>query len=203
MTHVPETTTGDSPAERTRCLDDALEDSFPASDPPSMTSPTAATPSDETIADGPGSAPLRVYRVVEAGQAAEPFAPVEKGGRWTPPGKPCVYASLSPAGAMLEYLAHLEGEPPDELLMAVATVPPGTVLSETNEPSTWQELPYRHEVQQVGGSWLDSGRSLALRVPSALCEGESNVLLNPSHDGFGALELQGLRPVRMDPRLRP
>lgn len=202
MTDLPDTTSDDSPAERARCLDEALEDSFPASDPPAMTSPTAATPSGEVIADGPGGAPLRVYRVVEAGQAAEPFAPSDSGGRWSPPGTPCVYASLSPAAAMLEYLAHLEGEPPEELMLAVATVPPGTVLSETNEPSTWQELPYRHEVQQVGAAWLESGRSLALRVPSALCNGENNVLLNPGHLGFAGLELQKLRPVRVDPRLR-
>ncbi len=84
----------------------------------------------------------------------------------------------------------------------MATVPPGTVLSETNEPSTWQELPYRHEVQQVGAAWLESGRSLALRVPSALCNGESNVLLNPGHEGFAGLQLQELRPTRVDPRLR-
>lgn len=199
MAQLPDT----DAAEDARCLDDALEDTFPASDPPSMTSPTAATPADETIADGPGSAPLRLYRVVEAGQASEPFAPADTGGRWTPPGTPCVYASLSPAGALLEYFAHLDGAAPaKDLLLAVATVPPGTVLSETNEPSTWDQLPYRHEVQQVGASWLESGRSLALRVPSALCNGECNVLLNPRHAGFAGVHLQELRPLRVDPRLR-
>src|SRR5690606_40775911 len=135
-------------------LYEARVDRVPACKSPAITSTTAATPSDEVIADGPCGAPLRVYGVVEAGQAAEPFAPSDSGGRWSPPGKPCVYASLSPAAAMLEYLAHLEGDPPGELMLAVATVPPGTVLSETNEPSTWQELPYRHEVQQVGAAWL-------------------------------------------------
>lgn len=198
MNTVPDNDASTDP----RCLDEALEDTFPASDPPSMTSPTAATPADEVIADRPGGAPLRVYRVVPGNKAAEPFAPTDEGGRWTPPGTPCVYASLSPAGALLEFLAHLEGEPPETLMLAVATAPPGTVLSETNEPSTWNALPYRHEVQRVGGSWLESGRSLALRVPSALCSDESNVLLNPDHEGFGALQLQALRPLSIDPRLR-
>ena len=204
MTDSPDTDTlaQDTQAESSRCLDDALEDSFPASDPPSMTSPTAATPADDTIADGPGGAPMRVYRVIEPGQAAEPFKPTDSGGRWSPPGKRCVYASLSPASALLEYMAHLEGQPPEQLMLAVATVPPGTVLSNTNEPSTWSELPYRHEVQQVGAGWLESGRSLALRVPSALCSGENNVLLNPDHPGFAGLQLQELRPVSIDPRLR-
>ena len=103
MSHAnPETEEG------TRCLDEALEDTFPASDPPSMTSPMAATPSSDVIAEAPG--PLRVYRVVDAGHASEPFAPVDSGGRWTPAGSACVYTSLSPACALLEYLAMRIGE---------------------------------------------------------------------------------------------
>ena len=196
MSHAnPETDEG------TRCLDEALEDTFPASDPPSMTSPMAATPSSDVIAEAPG--PLRVYRVVEAAHASEPFAPIDRGGRWTPAGSACVYTSLSPACALLEYLAHMEtGAPEQPLLLAVATAPAGTTLAECNEPSTWRQLPYRNEVQRVGEDWLQSCRSLALRVPSAVCDGETNLLLNPDHPGFGALQLQELRPVVLDPRLR-
>ena len=184
------------------CLDEALEDTFPASDPPSMTSPMAATPSSDVIQESP--APLRVYRVVEADHASEPFAAVSEGGRWTPPGEDCVYTSLSPACALLEYLAHLQGKAPTgQLLLAVATAPAGATLAECNEPSTWRELPYRPEVQQVGADWLHSGRSLALRVPSAVCASESNLLLNPAHPGYAALQLQELRPIELDPRLRP
>ena len=183
-----------------QCLDEALEDTFPASDPPAMTSPMAATPSSDTILESP--APLRVYRVVESDHASEPFSPVDQGGRWTPEGAPCVYASLTPACALLEYLAHLEGAAPGQsLMLAVATAPEGATLAECNEPSTWRELPYRPEVQQVGADWLQSGRSLALRVPSAVCAGESNLLLNPRHQGYGALQLQELRPIDLDRRL--
>jgi len=181
-------------------LDDALAETFPASDPPSMTSPSAATPSAEVIVEH-STAPLRLYRVVGADEAAQPFHPSEKGGRWSPPGTPCVYASLSPAGALLEYLAHLEDAPPEGLLLAVAEAPAGATLSELNEPSTWCELPYRAEVQQVGADWLASGRSLALRVPSALSQGECNVLLNPGHAGYAAVQLRELRPMQVDPRL--
>ena len=56
------------------------------------------------------TAPLRVHRVVEAKEASDPFAPTDAGGRWSPPRRASVYASLSPAGAMLEYLAHREGQ---------------------------------------------------------------------------------------------
>lgn len=183
-----------------QCLDDALAESFPASDPPSMTSPSSATPTAEVIVEH-STAPLRLYRVVARDEAAQPFAASQAGGRWSPPGTACVYASLSPAGAMLEYLAHLQDPPPEGLMLAVAEAPPGATLSELNEPSTWRDLPYRAEVQQVGADWLASGRSLALRVPSALCDGECNVLLNPAHPAYAALQLRELRPQGIDPRL--
>lgn len=187
-------------AETTRCLDEALAGTFPASDPPAMTSPTAATPSADVVVEV-AHGPLRVYRVVEAGQAAEPFAPTSAGGRWSPPGHACVYASLSPAGALLEYLAH-GGASDEGLLLATAELPPGTTLAECNEPSTWCQLPYRAEVQQVGADWLASGRSLALRVPSALVHGEDNMLLSPSHPAYAALQVRALAPLQVDPRLR-
>jgi RES domain-containing protein len=91
---------------------------------------------------------------------------------------------------------------PDGLLLATAELPAGTTLAECNEPSTWREQPYRAEVQQVGADWLGSGRSLTLRVPSALVDGEVNVLLDPGHPGFAALRVQALSPLRVVPRLR-
>jgi len=186
---------------KARKLDEALDDTFPASDPPSMTSPVAATPSRETVPQ-PCEGDLRVYRVIEADQASEPFAPNDSGGRWTSPGVPCVYAALTPATALLEYLVHLEGRTPDHLLLATGAIPGGSVLAEANAPSTWCEMPYRSDVRQVGDGWIGGKRSLALRVPSAICMDEANVLLNPEHPQFATLQLLALRPLTIDPRLR-
>lgn len=182
-------------------LDHALADSFPASDPPSQTSPMVATPASSYIGSGE-SGDLRIYRVIEARQASDPFAATDTSARWTPAGMPCVYASLSPAAALLEYLVHLEGRTPGDLLLAVGVIGAASTVSEVNAPSTWCQMPYRTEVQQIGASWLHSGRSLALRVPSAICPGACNVLLNPAHAGMAALQLAGLRPVTVDARLR-
>lgn len=190
-----------SRAADSRELDSALRDTFPASDPPSMTTPTAATPSSQYVAPG-ASGPLRLYRVIESRDAAQPFAPDSAGGRWTHPGVACVYASLSPAAALLEYLVHLEGRTPPALLLAVGAIPAEAVLDEANEPSTWCTLPYRDEVRQLGDDWLRSRRSLGLRVPSAVCMDECNVLLNPDHPAYATLELIALRPLAIDERLR-
>lgn len=188
-------------AAESRDLDKALSDSFPASDPPSMTTPMAATPSEEYVQPGP-TGELRIYRVIEAHQASHPFAPDTNGGRWTHHGTPAVYAALSPSAALLEYLVHLEGRTPKGLLMAIGSIPGDAVLAESNQPSTWSTLPYRDEVRQVGDEWIRSKRSLGLRVPSAVCMDQCNVLLNPDHPGFAALELVALRPLAIDERLR-
>ena len=188
-------------------LDKAIADSFPASDPPSQTSPITATPSQPQVPLGHLGAngdQIRVYRVIEPRHASQPFSGPgsDSGGRWTTPRTPAVYASLTPATAMLEYLVHLEGATPDKLLLATATLPIETVLAQLELPSEWKERPYRDTVRQVGDAWSKQKQSLALRVPSAVCEGECNVLLNPDHPDFAKLHLDHLEPMKIDSRLR-
>lgn len=188
-------------------LDKAIADSFPASDPPAATSPvavTSATPQVPASAAGLGCSEIRVYRIIEPRQASHPFsgAGSDAGGRWTSPRTQGVYASLSPATAMIEYLVHLEGETPRELLMATASVPIECVLAQVELPGEWPERPYRDNVRHIGDDWSRSKRSFALRVPSAVVPDEHNILLNPEHPDFAKLQLEQLTPVRLDPRLR-
>ena len=189
--------------ETSRELDDALEDTFPASDPPSMTSQLAATPSTGELHAGSAAGGMRVYRVVAMEHASDPFGAAgnDKGGRWTTPGTCCVYTARTPAGALLEFLAHLDGEVPGKLAMAVGELPAGALLTQSNEPSKWAERPYRDDVRQVGDAWIRDGHSHALMVPSALCPDEWNVLLNPAHRGHAALRVVRLQPLLLDARL--
>jgi RES domain-containing protein len=186
-------------------LDQALADTFPASDPPAATDPSAATSGTAQVplAESAGDR-VRLYRVIEPRQASEPFSGPgsDAGGRWTSPRTPGVYASLSPATALLEYLVHLEGATPPALLMATASIPRDTVLAQLELPSEWPERPYRASVRQVGDDWSRHRRSLALRVPSAVCPDACNIVLNPEHPDFAKLEIDQLAPVTLDSRLR-
>ena len=186
-------------------LDKALADSFPASDPPSATTPSAATAATAQMALGAaGDSHVRIYRIIEPRKASEPFsgAGSDGGGRWTSPGTQGVYASLTPATAMLEYLVHLEGATPASLLMATANLPRESILAQLEMPGEWSERPYRRSVRQIGDEWSKARRSLALRVPSAVCPDECNVIVNPEHPDFPKLELDQLKPVTLDARLR-
>ena len=191
-----------------RNLDEALEDSFPASDPPAFTTSTAATAASDVLPasrdDAAKDGRIHVYRIVEDRKSAQAFSgadgPAE--GRWTTRASPVIYASLSPAGAMLEFMAHLEGRTPEALVLAVASLPVEDVLVQAELREDWDQRPYRAEVQAIGDAWRAAGKSLALRVPSALCPDECNLLINPEHPHFPHLVTVRLHPVTVDERIR-
>lgn len=180
-------------------LDDALADTFPASDPPSQTVPVAAT-----VPRGTGGDRLPIYRVIPRADAAEAFGEQGKysARRWSSEGVPAVYASLSVGGALLEALAHMEGPVPDDLVLAVATVPRDCIEPVPELPEAWRAYPYRPQVQRLGDEWIKSGKTLALKLPSAICEREFNVLLNPRHRDRARLHGTELTPLKVDPRVR-
>lgn len=190
-------------------LDDALDASFPASDPPAATTPVAITASSDVMpAGGAAGDMIHVYRIVEDRKSDDPFGGANGAngaaeGRWTSGAAPsCVYASLSPAGAMLEFVAHLEGRTPPALMLAVARIPAADMLVQGELREDWKQRPYRADVQAIGDVWLRGGKSLALRVPSALCPGECNVLINPAHARFVHLDVVRVEPMAMDERIR-
>lgn len=184
-------------------IDAAVADTFPASDPPSTSQPVTAAPAvDEHPPHAPG--PCLVYRVCERAHVDDAFG-VErnrKGGRWTSDGVPTVYASTSAAGAALEFLAHLEGDSPDDLVIITATLPGEAVTTIDTLPPQWRERPYRADVRAVGDAWQRSGHWLALETPSVLCQPERNVLINPEHPDAQQVKIRAVDPFHIDPRLR-
>ena len=184
-------------------LDSALAASFPASDPPAMTVPVTATPLAEALHELPAP-PVTVFRVVRRDKADTAFAAQDNtnGGRWTSEGVATAYASQSAAGAVLEFLAHLEGNSPDDLVLVSAVLPGKTLAVADSLPPQWRERPYRSDVRAYGDEWAKSRRSLAIQLPSVLCEQSCNVLVNPDHPDAGQLRICAIDPLTLDPRLR-
>jgi RES domain-containing protein len=123
--------------------------------------------------------------------------------RWNHLGTAIVYCATSPALAALEFFVNLEpNEAPNDLLLAEAAVPDNLVeqLNLDSLPSNWRELDIP-VCRDVGFAWAASGRSLALKVPSAVVEGDWNVLLNPKHADFSRIQLLKPKPFRYDERM--
>ena len=124
-------------------------------------------------------------------------------GRWNHPGVPIVYTSTSRALAALEFFVNLEpSDAPDDLLIAEASVPDERIelLDQKLLPSTWRSLNNK-TCRDLGSVWATSARSLALKVPSAVVDGDSNLLLNPRHSDFSRVRLSPSKPFRYDPRM--
>jgi RES domain-containing protein len=144
---------------------------------------------------------VQVYRVVVAHERDKPFAPSQRDARWTSKTSPVVYTSLSPGGAMLEFLAHRESTLTEDISLATAQLPTAGVQNLSDPPPCWEERPYRKEVQAVGDAWLQRRESLALKVPSAICAGEYNLLINPAHPDFALLAVISVKSFSLDSRL--
>ncbi len=126
------------------------------------------------------------------------------GGRWTSPGTPAIYASDNPALAVLEVLVHLQnGSVLPAYSLIAATVPDALLESLTTSslPPSWNSSPVPPEVQAIGDAWIRSGRSLGLRVPSAVVQESVNVLVNPAHRQFAQFRIDSIKRFDFDHRL--
>jgi RES domain-containing protein len=123
--------------------------------------------------------------------------------RWNHLGVAMVYTATSRALAALEFFVNLEpNEAPDDLLIAEASVPDKfvTTLDLALLPPNWRGL--NNEIcRNLGSNWAASRNSLALKVPSAVVEGEWKVLLNPKHPQFAKVQIADSKPFRYDERM--
>jgi RES domain-containing protein len=123
--------------------------------------------------------------------------------RWNHLGTAMVYTATSRALAALEFFVNLEpGEAPDDLLIAEATIPDEFVetLQLKALPRNWRTLD-NQRCRDLGSAWAASLRSPALKVPSAVVDGDWNVLLNPKHPGFAKIEIATAKPFPFDERM--
>jgi RES domain-containing protein len=113
-----------------------------------------------------------------------------------------VYTGTSIALVALEYFVHLSGDEPSDLVLLELQLPDGAsrqAVALSGLPDQWQDD--IAVTQGKGREWIESNRSLALQVPSAIVPEESNVLLNPAHLGWGQVEVRVARPFHFDRRM--
>lgn len=126
------------------------------------------------------------------------------GGRWSPRGVAAVYTAESRALAMVEVLANVdERERLFDLAWVLirADVAAAAIEQPKRFPETWRQYPRATATQDFGGKWAREGRTVALRVPSAIVPGEFNFLLNPLHPDFPQVKIGKPEPLAFDPRL--
>jgi RES domain-containing protein len=126
-------------------------------------------------------------------------------GRWHSKGNPIIYTASSAALAALAVLVHVDPltAPADLRLLAIEL--PDDLSIEVIEPITlpegWHSVPAPAALQTIGSSWLTSGRTAALNVPSAVITVERNFLLNPRHPEVQRVRILSDEAFSFDTRL--
>jgi RES domain-containing protein len=150
---------------------------------------------------------MLVYRIARSNHIADLSGEGARlhGGRWNHRGTAVIYTSASRSLATVELLVHLSFSfLPTDLKMATIEIPDEPAPEEVEVaalPPNWRGFPAPPELADLGTSWARSGRSLLLRVPSAVVEHEYNILINPAHPDIARVALAAMEDFRLDRRL--
>lgn len=149
---------------------------------------------------------MRIWRIIPARHrvvALLGHGARRVGGRWNPPGLSIGYCSESAELAVLELIMHTGPNfVPEKRLLLQFELPRRAVSTLRKLPSKWDSPELSPHVQKVGADWLSSGKSLALRVPSAVLPLRSNVLVSPNHPRFREIREISAEPFTWSARLQ-
>jgi RES domain-containing protein len=124
------------------------------------------------------------------------------GGRWNSIGIPVVYTSQTISLSLLEMLIHTGNyeEIKSKKLVSISIPEHGMErLPVAGLPKNWQsDIDY---CRDIGDSFLTSGKSLLLSVPSAIVPEEMNILINPRHPLFKKISVVSARGFNFDSRM--
>ncbi|MBL1258868.1 RES family NAD+ phosphorylase [Methylocystis sp. Sn-Cys] len=118
------------------------------------------------------------------------------GGRWNSPGWPVVYTAETAALAVLEVRVHLDLDwtvLPDDYVLMEIDLPDDLSRQEIGDIPT--------NPIAVGDSWLASGASALLKVPSFIIPESANILINVAHPNAARAATAAIRPFSFDERL--
>jgi RES domain-containing protein len=141
----------------------------------------------------------RFARIAFDGEGARLY-----GGRWNSNGVAVVYTAQSQSLAALELLANADSASLLERYVFISVEFSSHLVQKvdfSSMPQNWQADPAPQESKDIGDTWVASGSSCVLQVPSVIVPAESNFLLNPRHVDYRKLRIGKPLRFRFDPRL--
>lgn len=128
-----------------------------------------------------------------------------KGARWNSIGVEMVYTAANRSLAMAEVAVHLSlAALPTDFMMLTIYIPDDIAskkLSATDLPPHWNAFPHFRETQKIGDAFLAENTYCILHVPSAVTQGDFNVLINPYHIDFARIRIIDKVPFPFDKRI--
>ncbi len=150
---------------------------------------------------------LKVYRICKTKYSRDikGTGAFYSGGRWNSIGNFVLYTSSSISLSMLEVLVHVSVKTwPDDMCLVTIVIPSNSIenIEYDSLSGDWKELPSSDYAKGLGDEWIESNKSLVLKVPSVLNPKEYNYLINPNHALFSKIKIESIIPWSFDPRLK-
>lgn len=125
------------------------------------------------------------------------------GGRWNKKGSPVLYTGISKEIALLEVVVHTPQSIIPKLDILTIEIPDDSIekINLKKLPDNWGNYPAPTLLAEIAEEWIESNRSIALEVPSAIIHTSSNFILNCRHPEYNRVKIIEHSEFNFDSRL--
>lgn len=146
-----------------------------------------------------------VYRIVNSKHSSDlsGLGASLYGGRWNSKGKPVIYTGESVEIALLEVLANITIPNLNNYDLVKIEIPDNSIdeLISEDLPKNWKHYPAPINITKIGDKWINSNKSVALKVPSCIIQTANNYILNFNHHDSKKVKIISTAPFKIDSRL--
>ena len=127
------------------------------------------------------------------------------GGRWNLKGTRVLYTADSRALCMAEIAVHTPvGIMPKNYFLITIEIPDYSQIKQLEVkqlPKGWRKFPYSKLTQELGDSFINKNEVLYIKVPSAVVQGDFNILINPQHSDSDKVKILQIEEFDFDERI--
>jgi RES domain-containing protein len=128
-----------------------------------------------------------------------------KGARWNSIAVEMIYTASNRSLAMAEVAVHMTlATLPDDYLMNTIFIPDTISLIKmqmSELPVDWNTFPYPPTTPAIGDRFIAENRYCILHIPSAVTQGDFNLLINPYHTEFKKISIIKTERFLFDKRI--
>lgn len=127
--------------------------------------------------------------------------------RWNSSGVFMIYSAENRSLACLENLVHRRGIGLDEMFCVMTIKIPKSIkideLTVEDLPENWDALDEEAHLicRNIGDVWIKKQSACVMYVPSAIIDGERNLIINPMHKDFEKILIKKIEPFTFNKRL--
>lgn len=128
-----------------------------------------------------------------------------KGARWNSVGVEMIYTASNRSLAMAEVAVHLTlATVPKDYMMVTIYLPDDVSMQKltvADLPNNWNAFPHPNFTQAVGDKFISENKYCVLQIPSAVTQGDFNLLINPYHTEFSKIKIINIEKFPFDKRI--